>query len=32
MELDTLVSWLKQLGSFTYTIDTGKNPNRIIAL
>lgn len=26
------VSWLKQFGSFTYTIDTGKNPNRIIAL
>ena len=31
-ELDTLVSWLKQFGSFTYMIDTGKNPKRISAL
>jgi hypothetical protein len=26
------VSWLKQFGSFTYMIDTGKNPKRISAL
>ena len=26
------VSWLKQLGSFTYMLDTGKNPKRISAL